>query len=426
MENLLLIGLLILLFVLSTPIFVALFISSILAALWFTSMEPMVYAQVLFRSIDKFSLLAVPFFILTGDIMAKGTIAVRLVRFTETMVGFLPGGLAIAGIVACGLFGSISGSTIATMVAIGGIMIPAMEQRGYDRSFTLGIMTASPILGIIIPPSVPLIIYALLTSESVGELFMAGFLPGILIILSLSVYVYFYSKNSSVEKKEFPTLREFWDALKSSIWALLLPFIIFGGIFSGVFTVTEAAAVSAFYALFVEKVVFNDLKWSEIPNTFIRSAMITSTFVIIITGASCLGEYLTVERIPQELAEAVVSTVNSPILFLIISNIMLLIVGTFIDIISSILLLTPIFLPMLAEFNIDPIHFGMIMTVNLGIGYITPPLGVLLYIGMQVGNVNLVQMIKAIWKPLVILLINLLILTYVPWISLILPEIFIK
>ncbi|VBB43538.1 TRAP proton/solute symporter, large membrane protein component [uncultured Desulfatiglans sp.] len=424
MENLVLVFVLFLLFFLSAPIYIALFLTSLLVIVCFTTIDPMVLAQVLFRSIDKFSLLAVPFFILTGDIMARGSIAVRLVKFTETLVGFLPGGLAIAGVAACGLFGSISGSTIATMVAIGGIMIPAMMQRGYDKSFTLGIMTAAPILGIIIPPSVPLIIYALLTSESVGELFMAGFVPGLLIILGLCLYVFFYSKKRGVETRGFPSGAELWEAVKAGAWALLLPIIIFGGIFSGVFTVTEAAAVSAFYALFVEKVVYRDLPWKDIPNILIHSGLVTSSFVIIITGASCLAEYLTIQRIPQEIAESVVSTVKSPFVFLLISNIILLVVGTFIDIISAILLLTPIFIPILSEFNVDPVHFGLLMTVNLGIGYITPPLGVLLYIGMQMGNVTLIEMMRSIAKPLLILFVILLILTYIPWFTMVLPEVF--
>lgn len=249
MESLLLVIVLFSLLLLSAPIFIALFLSSVLITILFTTMEPMMFPQILFRSIDKFSLLAIPFFILTGELMSRGTIASRLVKFADILVGYLPGGLAIAGVVACGLFGSISGSTIATMVAIGGILIPAMKERNYTDEFTLGIATAAPILGIVIPPSVPLIIYGLLASQSVGELFIAGFLPGLLIILAFSFYAILYNKNKNIVRTPVPNVAGFLRAVRSSLWALLLPVLIFGGIFSGVFTVTEAAAVSVLYSL---------------------------------------------------------------------------------------------------------------------------------------------------------------------------------
>jgi tripartite ATP-independent transporter DctM subunit len=422
MESILLVVVLFSLLLLSTPIFIALFLSSVIITVLFTTIEPMVFPQILFRSIDKFSLLAIPFFILTGELMSRGTIASRLVRFADILVGYLPGGLAIAGVVACGLFGSISGSTIATMVAIGGIMIPAMRERNYTDKFTLGMAASAPILGIVIPPSVPLIIYGLLASQSVGELFIAGFLPGLLIILAFSLYSIFYNKNRNIVREKVPSPAVFFNAVKSSIWALLLPVLIFGGIFSGVFTVTEAAAVSVLYSLIVEVLIFRDIQLKELPAIFIHSGLLTSIFVIIITGASSLGEYLTIEQIPQQMAEAVIATVKSPIAFLLIANFILLITGAFIDIISAILLLTPIFLPLLNTFHIDPIHFGMLMTINLGIGYLTPPMGVLLFIGMQMGGTDLSSMIKYVMTPFLILIFLLLVLTFFPSITLLLPN----
>ena len=426
MDTLLLVIILFGLLGLSVPIFVSLFVASVTVTLVFTGMDPMVFPQILFRSIDKFALLAIPFFILTGELMSRGTIARRLVNFADMLVGALPGGLAIAGVVACGLFGAISGSTIATMVAIGGIMIPAMRERNYDKGFTLGIATCAPILGIVIPPSVPLILYGLLASESVGELFISGFLPGFIIIAALSVYAIIYNRKRDVVRKPWPTFRVFMEALKEGIWALLLPVLIFGGIFSGVFTVTEAAAVSAFYSMVVEVFIYRDLRFSDLPAIFIRSGLVTSSFVIIVTCAATLGEYLTIEMIPQQIAQSVVATVQSPSLFLIISNVLLLITGAFIDIISAILLLTPIFLPMLKTFAIDPVHFGLLMNINLGIGYLTPPMGVLLFIGMQMGDASLMDMIRYIRTPFLILIGILVVLTFVPQISLLLPELFFR
>jgi C4-dicarboxylate transporter DctM subunit len=402
----------------TVPVFMALFFTGTVGLVFMVGIDPQIVIEVLYRSMDKFALVVVLFFILCGNIMTTGSIVHKLIKTANTLVGFLPGGLAMAGVLACGFFGAISGSTVATVVAIGGFMIPALIENGYDEKFSVGIMTTAPNLGIIIPPSIAMILYAMVSNDPIEALFLTGFIPGIMIMAAMSLYAYFYCKRRNYKTLDRPSFKEIVAVFKESFWALCLPLLIFGGIYSGMFTANEAAVVACFYAFFVEIFIHKDLKAKDVKQVIVSSSVTSATLLIIVAGASVFGEYLTFEQIPDKIANAVVSQISSPWVFLLAVNIMLLVVGMFMDIISATLILTPIFLPLLSSFGIDTMHFGLLMTINLGIGYCTPPLGVSLYISGAVVDRNLVYVSKAVMPFILIQIAILLILTY--WADLVL------
>ncbi|BCA81153.1 TRAP transporter large permease [Desulfuromonas sp. AOP6] len=406
----------------TVPVFMALFFTGLVGLTFLVGIDPQIVVEVLYRSMDKFALIVVLFFVLCGNIMTTGSIVQKLIKTANVVVGFLPGGLAMAGILACGFFGAISGSTVATVVAIGGFMIPALIQNGYEEEFSVGVMTTAPILGVIIPPSIAMILYAMVTNDSVEALFLTGFLPGLLIMVAMSLYAYFFCKNKGLVTQKKPTFKELLAVLKESIWALLLPVLIFGGIYSGLFTANEAAVVACFYAFFVEIAIHRDMKFGDIKKVVVSSAITSATLLIIVAGASVFGEYLTFEQIPDRIANAVVANIESPLVFLLAVNILLLVIGMFMDIISATLILTPIFLPLLAKFGIDSLHFGLLMTINLGIGYCTPPLGVSLYISGAVVDRDLLYVSRAVMPFLLIQIALLLVFTYWADLVLLLPR----
>ncbi|MFA7535623.1 MAG: TRAP transporter large permease [Desulfuromonadales bacterium] len=406
----------------TVPVFMALFFAGFVGLVFLTGIDPQIVIEVLYRSIDKFALIVVLFFVLCGNIMTTGSIVQKLIKTANVLVGFLPGGLAIAGVLACGFFGAISGSTVATVVAIGGFMIPALVANNYDEKFSVGVMTTAPILGVIIPPSISMILYAMVTNDSLEALFLTGFIPGVLIMAAMSAYSYFFCKRQGLATMPRPSLREAIAVVRESFWALMLPILIFGGIYSGLFTANEAAVVACFYAFVVEIFIHRDMKLRDVKKVIVASAITSSTLLVIVGGASVFGEYLTFEQLPDKIANAVVANVQSPWVFLLAVNLLLLIIGMFMDIISATLILTPIFLPLLSRFGIDTMHFGLLMTINLGIGYCTPPLGVSLYISGAVVNRDLLYVTKAVLPFLLIQIAILLLLTYWPDLVLLLPR----
>lgn len=407
------------------PVFMCLFFTAVLSFLFFTELPLLLLAQTLFRSLDAFALVVVLFFILCGNIMTAGSIVEKLIKVANSLVSWLPGGLGMAGVLACGLFGAISGSTVATVVALGGFMIPALLQNGYNEKFTLGLMTTSPNLGVIIPPSIGMILWSMVSNVSLEGLFMTGFLPGVLIMLFTCIYAYFFCKRQpELVRMPVPTTRELFKILKEGFWSLMLPVIIFGGIFSGAFTANEAAVVACVYAFIVELFIHRSMKLSAVKKVTISSAVTSATLLIIVAGATCFGRLLTLENIPGILTEAVMSSIQSPIMFLLVINILLLIVGMFMDIISATLILGPVFLPMLHAFDIDPMHFGLVLTINLAIGYCTPPMGVSLYITGAMANRSLIYVSKAVIPFVAIQILVLLLMTYLPDAVLWLPKIF--
>jgi C4-dicarboxylate transporter DctM subunit len=406
------------------PVYMCLFFTAVLGFIFFTDLPLLLLAQTLFRSMDNFALVVVLFFILCGNIMTAGTIVEKLIKMANAVVSWLPGGLGMAGVLACGLFGAISGSTVATVVALGGFMIPALIDNGYPQKYTLGVMTTSPNLGVIIPPSIGMILYSMISNVSLEGLFLTGFLPGILIMFGVCLYTYFvFRKKKEIVRKPIPKPAELFAVFKECFWALMLPVIIFGGIFSGAFTANEAAVVACVYAFIVELFIHRSMKFSDVKKVTVSSAVTSATLLIIVAGATCFGRLLTLENIPGKITETVLSAIESPYMFLLAMNILLLFVGMFMDIISATMILGPVFLPMLDAFNISWMHFGLILTVNLAIGYCTPPMGVSLYITGAIANKDLIYITKAVIPFIIIQMIVLFIITYIPDVVLWLPRV---
>lgn len=406
------------------PVFMCLFFTAVLGFLLYTDLPLLLLAQSLFRSMDKFALVVVLYFILCGNIMTAGSIVDKLIKVANVLVSWLPGGLGMAGVLGCGLFGAISGSTVATVVALGGFMIPALLESGYRENYTLGVMTTSPNLGVIIPPSIGMILYSMISNVSLEGLFLTGFLPGILIMIGVCVYSYLlHRKRTDFVRPPVPSGKEVFKILKESFWSLMLPVIIFGGIFSGVFTANEAAVVACIYAFIVELFIHKSIKLRDVKRITVNSAVTSATLLIIVAGATSFGLYLTLEAIPAKITEAVVGSIQSPIVFLLVINLLLVVVGMFMDIISATLIIGPVFLPMLGPFGIDPMHFGLIMTVNLAIAYCTPPMGVSLYITGAMANRNLIYVSKAVIPFLIIQYAVLGVITYMPGATLWLPKV---
>ena len=405
------------------PVFMCLFFTSVLGFLFFTDLPLLLLFQTIFRSMDNFALVVVLFFILCGNIMTAGSIVEKLIKVANALVSWLPGGLGMAGVLACGLFGAISGSTVATVVALGGFMIPALLDNGYPEKYTIGLMTTSPNLGVIIPPSIGMILYSMISNVSLEGLFLTGFLPGMLIMFLVCLYSYLFFRNKKeIVRKPIPSIKETIAVLKEGFWSLMLPVIIFGGIFSGVFTANEAAVVACVFAFIVELFIHKSMKFSQVKQITINSAVTSATLLIIVAGATCFGRLLTLEDIPGRITQAVLSAITSPVIFLIAMNAMLLIVGMFMDIISATMILGPVFLPMLDAFNVNWMHFGLIMTVNLAIGYCTPPMGVSLYITGAIANRDLIYVSKAVMPFIAIQILVLLLMTFFPGVVLWLPR----
>ena len=406
------------------PVYMCLFFTAVLGFIFFTDLPLLLLAQTLFRSMDNFALVVVLFFILCGNIMTSGTIVEKLIKVANAVVSWLPGGLGMAGVLACGLFGAISGSTVATVVALGGFMIPALIDNGYPQKYTLGVMTTSPNLGVIIPPSIGMILYSMISNVSLEGLFLTGFLPGILIMFGVCTYTYFvFRKKKEIVRNPIPSVSELFAVFKEGFWSLMLPVIIFGGIFSGAFTANEAAVVACVYAFIVELFIHRSMKFSDVKKVTVSSAVTSATLLIIVAGATCFGRLLTLENIPGKITETVLSAIESPYMFLLAMNILLLFVGMFMDIISATMILGPVFLPMLDAFNISWMHFGLILTVNLAIGYCTPPMGVSLYITGAIANKDLIYITKAVIPFIIIQMIVLFIITYIPNAVLWLPQV---
>jgi C4-dicarboxylate transporter DctM subunit len=395
----------------------------VLGFIFFTDLPLLLLAQSLFRSMDNFALVVVLFFILCGNIMTAGSIVEKLIKVANVLVSWLPGGLGMAGVLACGLFGAISGSTVATVVALGGFMIPALINNGYPQKYTLGLMTTSPNLGVIIPPSIGMILYSMISNVSLEGLFLTGFLPGVLIMLGVCLYsFFFFRKKTEIVRMAIPKPMEVLAVLKEGFWSLMLPVIIFGGIFSGAFTANEAAVVACVYAFIVELFIHRSIKFMDVKKITVSSAVTSATLLIIVAGATCFGRLLSLEDIPGKVTEAVLSAIQSPFMFLLAMNLVLLFVGMFMDIISATMILGPVFLPMLDAFGVSWMHFGLIMTVNLAIGYCTPPMGVSLYITGAISNKDIIYVSKAVVPFIFIQIVVLALITYLPDVVLWLPR----
>lgn len=376
--------------------------------------EDMYYAA------DKEILLAIPLFILAGNLMTHGSIARRLIDMGKAYTAPIPSGLAISGVFACAIFAAISGSSPVTLIAIGGIMYPALIKAGYPKKFSMGLLASGGTLGIIIPPSIPMIIYAIMVGVSVTDLFLAGIGPGLLLVTLLIVYS--MAKGWNMPRGKW-SLKHILTTTRNGVLALLMPVIILGGIYSGFFTATESAAIAVVYALLVEVIIHRELKLSLIPKIFVESAEMLGSLLLILLFAVALNNFLTVEQVPQTMVEYMKGLISNPITFIIGVNILLLIVGFFMDIMSAILVLAPLLAPMAANYGLHPIHFGIIMIVNLEIGYLTPPVGINLFVAQGIFKETLGDVIKSVVPIIGLFIVGLMLISFIPKIALFtLPE----
>ncbi|MBZ4688582.1 MAG: C4-dicarboxylate transporter, DctM subunit [Clostridia bacterium] len=415
-------GVFAILIILNVPVAVSLGLAT-LAAIAATKTVPlMVVAQKMFTATDSFPLMAIPFFMIAGSLMEKGGISRRLIRFANSLIGSLHGGLALVTVMASMFFAAISGSSPATVAAIGSIMIPAMVRQGYSHDFATATQASSGYIGVIIPPSIPMVTYGVVTGASIGTLFMAGFIPGLVIGAALMLVAYLISRKRGYVGEKRASFKEVLIAFKDAALALLMPVIILGGIYGGIFTPTEAANVAVVYGFIVGFFIYKELKLKDIPEVLRTSAISTAMVMLIIATATAFGLLLTREMIPTKIANFFISVTESKIMLLVLINLMLLVVGTFLETNAAIIILAPIFYPVITQMGIDPIHFGIVMVINLAIGMITPPLGVNLFVACGITKLSIERVIKANWLYLFISLAALALLTYIPAISLWLPN----
>ncbi len=422
MVALTLFGLLFLFLLMGIPIAVALGLSTIISLLTFTYDPPMLVAQKLFGSLDKYALMAIPLFVLMGNFLSHGGTAKRIIRFARSLVGHLPGGLPMSAIFACVIFAAVSGSSPATVAAIGSLMMGAIKEDGYSDSFSVGSIACAGSLGILMPPSIVLIIYGVTVDQSIGKLFMAGVIPAIFLGGMLMFVTYLAAKKSGRKKTKRASAAEIWKAFKEAIWGLLVILIVIGGIYGGLFTPTEAAAVSAVYAFFVSKFVYKDLTWKDIPEVIKSSAITAAMIMFIIANAMIFAYFLTIQQIPQALTNWIISLNLNKYYFLVFVNILLLLGGNFMEPSSLIMILAPLIFPIAVKLGIDPIHLGVIITVNMEIGMLTPPVGLNLFVASGISGLSLQDTIRASMPWFFALLFGLIVITYVPQISLFLPR----
>jgi C4-dicarboxylate transporter DctM subunit len=396
---------------------------TVLTFLFFMSHVPVeTVAMKLFTGIEKFEIMAIPFFILAGNFLTHGGVAKRMINFATSMVGHWYGGLGLAGVMACALFAAVSGSSPATVVAIGSIILPAMVKAGFPRRFGAGVITTSGSLGILIPPSIVMVIYAVATNSSVGALFMAGVVPGLMLAALLGSVTWYRARKNNYPRLPKAGWGERVKAFRESVWGLLLIVIVLGGIYSGVFTPTEAAAISAVYAFIVAVFVYRDMPFKGIPKVLLDSANMSAMLLYIITNAVLFSYLMTSEQIPQMMADWILAHNLGVVAFLAVTNILLLLAGNVMEPSSILLILAPILFPVAMKLGIDPIHFGILMTVNMEVGMCHPPVGLNLYVASGITKMGISELTMSVLPWLLAMLGFMILITYVPAISLWLPH----
>jgi C4-dicarboxylate transporter DctM subunit len=376
----------------------------------------------LFTGIEKFEIMAIPFFILAGNFLTHGGVARRMIDFASSMVGHWAGGLGLAGVMACALFAAVSGSSPATVVAIGSIILPAMVRQGFPARFGAGVITTSGALGILIPPSIVMVMYSVATNTSVGALFIAGIVPGLVLATLLGLTTWWLARRNGYPRQPRAGWAERWRTFRASIWGLTLVIVVIGGIYSGIFTPTEAAAVSAVYAFFVAVFVYKDLPLGRVPKVLLDSANMSAMLLYIITNAVMFSYLMTSEQIPQELAAWMFDKGLGVVAFLLFVNIILLLAGNVMEPSSIVLIMAPILFPVAMKLGIDPIHFGIIMVVNMEVGMCHPPVGLNLYVASGITKMGITELTIAVWPWLLTMLAFLGVVTYWPWLTLVLPR----
>lgn len=414
------------LLLLGMPISVLLAATTTVALLFFAGTPLTILAQQIFNALDNSVLLAIPFFILAGGIMTEGAIARRLIDIMNLLVGRFRGGAAMASVVACVFFAALSGSSPATVVAIGSIMFPALVKAGYDEKFTTGLITSAGSLGIVIPPSIPMILYCLVMNVSVAELFMAGILPGILIGAVFLGYTYLLAVRHDWRSHQRYTRAEAISILRRGVWGLMLPVVVLGGIYTGAFTPTEAAAVSVVYALAVEFFVYRELTVKRLFRVTRDSAVLSSCLLFILACAMTFVWLLTSEEIPVQVADWILGHVHNGQMFLLMVALLFLLMGTVMDDVSAMIILSPLFMEALNRFHIDLVHYGIVMVLVIEFGFLTPPFGLNLFVAMGLTNQPLTRVARAVTPFLALLLACVLLVTFIPDISLLLPKLFLR
>ena len=426
MNGLIIFGLLVVLMLTGMPISIALGLTVMTFIFGFTQVPLESVALKLFTGIEKFEIMAIPFFILAGNFLTHGGVAKRMINFASSLVGHWYGGLGLASVLACALFAALSGSSPACVVAIGSIMLPAMVKAGFPPRFGAGVITTSGALGILIPPSIAMVMYSVSTNTSLSGLFLAGVVPGIALAFMLGVTTWWRARKNDYPRMAKASWSQRWVALRDSFWGLLLIVVVMGGIYSGLFTPTEAAAMAAVYAFIVAVFVYKDISLKDVPKVLLSSANMSAMLLYIITNAVLFSFVLANEQIPQHLADWLVNMGLGPIAFLLVVNILLLVAGNFMEPSSIILIMAPILFPVAMKLGIDPVHFGILIIVNMEVGMCHPPVGLNLYVASGITKMGISELTVAVWPWLATMLVFLVIVTYWPSLSLWLPHLLLK
>lgn len=409
---------------LGLPIFIALSLTVFVVLYLFTGVPLSIVPQRMFAGMNNFTLMAIPFFILAAEMMRVGGLAERLIDLARVLVGGFRGGMAIASVLACVFFAAISGSAPATVATIGTIMIPALIEGGYKRGFAVGIVTTAGTLGLIIPPSITMIVYGAVTGTSIGQVFIAGFLPGLVLGGMLMIYCHVHARRAGMQPGPAPTWAVVWRALRRAGWGLGLPVVLLGGIYSGIFTPTESAAVAVVYGFLISVFIYRQIGPREIYQILRAAGLLSATLLVIAAGASAFSWLLASQGIPSLLASAVLSLTESQWALLILFNIVLLVAGFFLDGVSALIVLAPLMQPIAELYGVDPVHFGIIAIINLAIGMVTPPVGLNLFVASAIAKMPVHEVARAVLPPLGVLILGLVLITYVPQITLLLPWLF--
>lgn len=418
MEALVLFGSFFVLMLLSVPVGYAIGIATLFSILSTHSLPLISIIQNSITGVDSFPLMAVPFFMLAGNLMTNGGIAKRIVDFANILFGKITGGLAIVTTVSCMFYAALSGSAIATTSGVGSFMIPAMEKRGYDKGFAASISAAAGSVGVIIPPSIPFVIYGVTVQSSIGDLFLAGIIPGIMMGIALILVAYFYSKKhnyAGVDRETKITMKDVWKSFINAFWALLMPVIILGGIYSGIFTPTESAVTAVIYCIFISVFVYKEMTFKDLYEAFRTTIEINGITTFMVALSTVFAIYLNVEHIPALIADWLLAITSNPIVLLLIINVFLLFVGCFIDNIPATIILAPILLPIVQSLGMSPTTFGIMLTMNLAIGFVTPPYGIDLFVASAIADISIGRMVRSTMVCLLALLAVLFLITYVPW-----------
>ncbi len=422
MNALVIFGLLAILMLTGMPISISLGLTVLTFLFTMTQVPLESVALKLFTGIEKFEIMAIPFFILAGNFLTHGGVAKRMINFASSMVGHWYGGLGLAGVVACALFAAVSGSSPATVVAIGSILLPAMVKAGFPNRFGAGVISTSGALGILIPPSIVMVMYSVATNTSVGALFMAGVIPGIALAAVLGGVTWYRAKKFDYPRQPKASWGERWASFRASVWGLLLIVVVMGGIYSGMFTPTEAAAMSAVYAFIVAVFIYKDLGLKDVPRVLLNSANMSAMLLYIITNAVLFSFIMTNENIPQALADWMLGNGLGMITFLLAVNVILLLAGNFMEPSSIVLIFAPILFPVAVQLGIHPVHFGILMVVNMEVGMCHPPVGLNLYVASGITKMGITELTVAVWPWLLSMLVFLGVVTYWPGLSLWLPQ----